>query len=63
MRVALLPTFHAPLPGVKEPPCCCLSPFGGVLVEMLVQGEKLTTEILRVHLACSVDAATLESCL
>lgn len=63
MQVALLPTFHAHLSSLEEPTCCCLSPFVGVLVEMLVQGEKLTAEILKVCLACSMNAATLESCL
>lgn len=38
-------------------------PFVGVLVERLAQGEKLTTEILRVHLARRLDAAALQSCL
>lgn len=59
--IALLPTFHAHLSGIEEPLCCCLSPFVGVLIEVLVQGEKLTAEILRGHLTCSMDAATLES--
>lgn len=63
MQVALLLTFHAHLSGLEEPPCSCQSPFVGVLVERLVQGEKLTTEILRVHLACRLDAAALQSCL
>lgn len=63
MQVARLPTFHAHLLGLENPPCCFLSPFVDTLAEMLVQGAKLTTEILRVHLACSTDAAALESCL
>lgn len=30
-QVALSPTFHPHLSCLEEPPCCCLSPFEGVL--------------------------------
>lgn len=53
MQVALLLAFHAHLLGPEEPSCCSMSIFVDVLIEMLVQGERLTAEILTVHLACS----------